>query len=885
MANKIVSLLLQVKNKISPGANKAAEDLRKLEDRARGLEGELARFESAQAAVRSLDDARRAAQLAESAFDDAQSEVIRLKAELKTSKTPELALALEKARVAAGEARREWTASKKAVTSLEKSIKRAGIEIDDAAAAEKKLADSVEYVNGKIKANNQQLDRARKKLGQTGEAARSAGSGIGSLAGKIAGLVGAAVIIDKIKDGFVSMASSVFEVGGQFELLSKRLSAGELGYIEEFTRNTPLQLDGVSEAFIRLRAFGLDPTTGAMQALVDQNAALGGGQAELEGIINAVGQAWAKQKLQGEEILQLVERGVPAWDLLAKATGKSTVELQRLSEQGKLGRREIKLLIDEIARANEGEAAAAMDSLAGQVSNLKDEVTAFYRRVADNGALDSLKNAIASVRAEIAAMADDGRLERMAAGLSNFFSQTIEWSRRAAGSLDRSFGNIVGTAQLITNSIAVVFNGLRAGVTGSVSLVASAVAKLSGLAGFDDFASKAGFVAESFSSAFDSAADDVRKNGEGISSALDKFGRDFEGVASQAAGSVEGVGESAEGMSEDVSKSSKTIVERLGDIAQGGEDVGDKVSKGASDARVATEELNTEVEKGANDTQAFAAGLAQWFTGVRNELQSLSAEAGALFDSKLGIQSGPILDEIGTIQAGIESAQESIRAAERDNLRLFDPSGVIAWQNSVSTAAAEVKIAFADQKLQAIQLQESLADGGRLNESFLRSAELSIRNMDLLGQQDLSGLRSALDSANQKLQQMNQQSQTTLDNLQNELDRLQGNQDAIAERDYQRKRDELNDAIETAKRQGNQEAIRNYTEALQVLEQVRREQKEQQFRSNSSGSSATNSTPPSSVQAQTVRTVNVNIGSRSVAVLEGDEQDLLQSLTDIAERS
>ncbi|MDF5999596.1 tape measure protein [Pseudomonas aeruginosa] len=42
---------------------------------------------------------------------------------------------------------------------------------------------------------------------------------------------------------------------------------------------------------------------------------------------------WAKQKLQTEEILQLVERGVPAWDMLAKVAGKNAVQLEDL-EQG-----------------------------------------------------------------------------------------------------------------------------------------------------------------------------------------------------------------------------------------------------------------------------------------------------------------------------------------------------------------------------------------------------------------------------------------------------------------------------------------------------------------------------------------------------------------------
>ncbi len=43
----------------------------------------------------------------------------------------------------------------------------------------------------------------------------------------------------------------------------------------------------------------------------------------LNGISLAVGKAWAKQKLQGEEIMMLLERGVPVWELLEKVTGKN----------------------------------------------------------------------------------------------------------------------------------------------------------------------------------------------------------------------------------------------------------------------------------------------------------------------------------------------------------------------------------------------------------------------------------------------------------------------------------------------------------------------------------------------------------------------------------
>ena len=172
--------------------------------------------------------------------------------------------------------------------------------------------------------------------------AERASDSLSRLSRRFAGLVAASVGLYSIKRGI----ESILTTGDQFERLRVQLEAimgsmdeGEraLAWIKDFTRNTPFQLEEISEAFVRLKAFGLDPMDGSMQAIVDQASKLGGGIERLNGITLAVGQAWAKQKLQGEEILQLVERGVPVWELLEKATGKNVQELQKLSSAGKRG--------------------------------------------------------------------------------------------------------------------------------------------------------------------------------------------------------------------------------------------------------------------------------------------------------------------------------------------------------------------------------------------------------------------------------------------------------------------------------------------------------------------------------------------------------------------
>lgn len=183
----------------------------------------------------------------------------------------------------------------------------------------------------------------------------------------------------------------------------------------KLSKQSGLAFAAVTEDAKKLKAFGLDPLNGSYQALVDQNAAVGGSQQDLSGKVLALGQAWAKQKLQGEEILQLVERGVPVWSLLEKATGKNVKELQKLSEQGKLGRDTIKLLYEEIGRANAGAANKSLTGLTGLLSQVSARWEDFLLKVADSGVTDYFKKQIDALLSSTGGM--DGLAKRVADGI------------------------------------------------------------------------------------------------------------------------------------------------------------------------------------------------------------------------------------------------------------------------------------------------------------------------------------------------------------------------------------------------------------------------------------------------------------------------------------
>ncbi len=171
------------------------------------------------------------------------------------------------------------------------------------------------------------------------------------------------------------------------------VEAGNAAYagLQDMAKKNGIAFNDLVEPAKKLKAFGLDPLSGSLQALVDQNAAVGGSMQDLDGKVLALGQAWAKQKLQGEEILQLVERGVPVWELLQKATGKNVQELQKLSEKGALGRDVIRSLYEELGKANSGAAERGLSSLSGLLAQASARWIEFRQKVADAGVTEYFK--------------------------------------------------------------------------------------------------------------------------------------------------------------------------------------------------------------------------------------------------------------------------------------------------------------------------------------------------------------------------------------------------------------------------------------------------------------------------------------------------------------
>lgn len=332
-----------------------------------------------------------------------------------------------------------------------------------------------------------QLDKFRRNLDKTAESSKRADNAIINLTKRALSLGAAFFGIKGIGDASVG----ILRTGSAFENLEKQLRAltgsaqkaqAANDWIREFTANTPLQMEAVTNAFVRLKAFGLDPMDGSMQAIVDANERMGGGAERLEGIITALGQSWAKGKVQAEEMNQLLERGIPAWDLLAQSTGKNVAELQKMVTAGELGREAVTGLIQAMGDQAAGAAAANMNSMSGYVSNLRDEWSYFIEAVNDAGVFDYAKDNLAALLARIKELKENGQLDKWAQQISDAMIATSEAFKGFVRFVVQAKDELILFAQVIAGiKLANFIGGIARSTAGLIGLGAAATKGAAGV--------------------------------------------------------------------------------------------------------------------------------------------------------------------------------------------------------------------------------------------------------------------------------------------------------------------------------------------------------------------------------------------------------------------
>lgn len=147
--------------------------------------------------------------------------------------------------------------------------------------------------------------------------------------------------------------------------------------LQKFAAETPFEFPELEDASRRLVAMGFAArdVIPLMTDIGNAAAGIGKGKEGVNRLVLALGQMQAKAKVSAEEMLQMTELGIPAWDVLAKAIGKSVPETMKLAEQGKIASGVFIEAFRQFSRQNFGDMMEQQSrTFLGSLSTIKDNL-------------------------------------------------------------------------------------------------------------------------------------------------------------------------------------------------------------------------------------------------------------------------------------------------------------------------------------------------------------------------------------------------------------------------------------------------------------------------------------------------------------------------------
>lgn len=361
------------------------------------------------------------------AFRKQQAEVSRLKAEynavrseysrlnnaMRGGSTPEQIARLNQLQIKLNDVGAAYARQRVQMQAQETALKRAGVDVNNLAAAENRLAQNAARSANAINGLSQRLgDVARNSRRGADELRRFANSTRTALG-----------FVQRLKGQLLALTATYVGLNGAIDIFNKVIQAGKDGAVvkiraevladgwegataqglEQYFRGTAermgLELKGViqdaSKLFVAAKENGY--SVQEAQFVYEQFSGLGqlmGADAETQkGITKALSDMFSKGTIQAEELKgQLGDRLPQAMALFAKATGKTSAELLDMMKNGKLTADYIldaSLVIDKTY----GEQMAKMfDTVTANQNRVNNAFQDWLRIMADAGVMDNFKN-------------------------------------------------------------------------------------------------------------------------------------------------------------------------------------------------------------------------------------------------------------------------------------------------------------------------------------------------------------------------------------------------------------------------------------------------------------------------------------------------------------
>lgn len=198
-----------------------------------------------------------------------------------------------------------------------------------------------------------------------------------------------------ISQAFYKMAQSVYSATSAVWDFTKQLEFAQIAYsnlfsdtslaaefvnvLKDFAAKTPFSFTESEKAAKRLLAYGIEykNVMYVMQGVLSA-AAIQGDSTKIESISRALGQIYTYGKLMTQEVRQLSEAGIPAYEILQEELGLTQEQLRNLGNEAIPASVAINALIDGIQKRFGNATVAATKTINGILNNISDNATMLF---------------------------------------------------------------------------------------------------------------------------------------------------------------------------------------------------------------------------------------------------------------------------------------------------------------------------------------------------------------------------------------------------------------------------------------------------------------------------------------------------------------------------
>jgi len=224
--------------------------------------------------------------------------------------------------------------------------------------------------------------------------------------------------------GFGAVVAAGFKMNAELEqskvafttMLGSAKQADQfLRQMRNFAARTPFEFNELQGAAKKMLAFGFaaQDVIPMMTAVGDAVAGLGGGQEMIDRVTMAMGQMKAKGKVSAEELMQLAEAGIPAYEILQKKLGLSADQIANIGKEGINADKAIKALLEGMEEKFGGMMIKQSKTWGGLWSTLKDNAAIFIQEIT-GPIFEAAKTKLAGLMDYIAKLEENGTLKQWA---------------------------------------------------------------------------------------------------------------------------------------------------------------------------------------------------------------------------------------------------------------------------------------------------------------------------------------------------------------------------------------------------------------------------------------------------------------------------------------